>query len=205
MFWRKWLVRTLVLLVAAGLGSAAFLYLHWTSPSVMRRRVIAKLGEQIPGAAISLDSARLRLLGGIAIRELRLTRHDDPDQNEFVHIPSAILYHDKEQLLDGKLAVRKVVLYRPRICLIRGGNGQWNVENLFGPPEPDVPMPTIVVQNGTLVLEDRSVTPPITSEVRDVNLTMVNDPLLEVNCQGTGQSDLAGPLDIQATWKRDTG
>src|SRR5262245_54198718 len=102
MAWRKWLVRGLVFTVAAALAALGLLYQRWTNPAAVRRQVLAKFAEHLPGAAISLETAHLRILGGIAFRDLRMARADDP--NGFLHVPSGIIYHDKEQLLQGRLA-----------------------------------------------------------------------------------------------------
>ena len=36
-----------------------------------------------------------------------MARRDDPDSNLFLSVPTAVLYHDKEQLLDGKMVLRE--------------------------------------------------------------------------------------------------
>src|SRR5205085_3490986 len=102
----------------------------WTNPAAVRQQVMLRLEEMFPGATISLDSARLRILGGISLSELRFTRRDDPEQTELLHIPSAILYHDKEKLLEGSLSIRKVELQRPRLRLVRYADGRWNLHGL---------------------------------------------------------------------------
>src|SRR5271166_3994139 len=115
MTWRKWLVRGLVFSLTAGAVAAGLLYEAWTNPVATRRQVLAKLGEKFVGATISLESARLRLLGGIAVSDLRMARRDDLDKGDFLYVPSAVIYHDKEQLLEGRLAIRKIELLRPRL------------------------------------------------------------------------------------------
>src|SRR5262249_44907377 len=106
MVWRKWVVRLLVFGIA-GLCAAVFmLYQRWTNPSAVREIVIAKLQTMFPGATVALDSARLRLLGGILVNELRISRKDDANKIEIVHIPSAVIYHDKEKLLEGEMQLR---------------------------------------------------------------------------------------------------
>src|SRR6516162_3796020 len=101
MAWRKWLVRTLVFSVVAGLAAGTVVYQRWINPTAVRLRVAERLGEEFTGAVVALESASLRLLGGIAITDLRLARKDDPDRTEFLYVPSGIIYHDKEQILDG--------------------------------------------------------------------------------------------------------
>src|SRR5262245_32032995 len=124
MAWRKWVVRGVFCTLMGALGLAASLYEGLTNPTAIRQQVIDKLRAQIPGAAVTLDSAHLRLLGGIAIDGLRLARTDDPDRVEFIHVPSAIIYHDKEQLLDGKLVIRKLELKNPHLHVIRSKEGR---------------------------------------------------------------------------------
>src|SRR5262245_39666470 len=114
MSWRKWLVRLLVFGVLAGAAFAVVLYQRWTDPAVVRQQVIARLEKLFPNASISLESARLRILGGIVLNELRIVRRDDPNRHDILHVPSAIVYHDKEHLLNGEIAFRKVELHRPR-------------------------------------------------------------------------------------------
>src|SRR5438105_2348345 len=143
--WRKWFVRGVALAILIGVGSGVYLYQHYTNPDEVRRQVLARLGEQFPGALVKLDSARLRILGGISVSELRLARREDPEQSEFLQVPSAILYHDKENLLgDGEFRILKLELQRPRIRLLRAADGSWNMSKVLGPSNPDVPVPTVV-------------------------------------------------------------
>lgn len=203
---RKWLARGLVLLIAGGLAAAGLLYQRWTNPAAVRQQVLEQVAAHFVGVHVSLESARLRLLGGIAVRDLRLCRRDDLDRTDFAYFPSAVIYHDKEQLLDGRLAVRKLELHRPRLRVIRGRDGRWNLAGILGPVEPDKQLPTIVMQQATVVVEDQSAapgTPPI--EVRNVHLTLINDPLPTVAFEGTGTSDVARTVRVRGKWQRATG
>jgi hypothetical protein len=200
---RKWFVRSLVLLVTAGFSVAGILYQRWTNPAAVRAQVIAKLGEHFVGASISLESAELRLLGGISLTGLRLARRDDSTKQDVAYVPSGVIYHDKEQLLDGKLAIRKIELYRPRLHVRRGRDGRWNVQNLLGIPHPEEPIPTIVFQQAAVIFEDQLAAPgmpPI--EVSDVSITLINDPLPTLKFLATGNSELAGNLRVEGAWQR---
>jgi hypothetical protein len=205
MTWRKWLVRGLVFSVAGAGALVAVLYEAWTNPSATRRQVLAKLGEKFVGATINLESARLRLLGGIALGELRMARRDDLDKGDFLYVPSAVLYHDKEQLLGGKLTIRKIELCRPRLRVVRERGGRLNLKGLLGPVRLDEHVPTIVVHQATILVEDRDLSPgaPLL-EVRDVELTLRNDPLPTLTLEGAGQSDVAGPVRFSARLHRET-
>src|SRR3712207_1272071 len=95
----KWLVRGLVFTMLLGMVGAGVLYQRWTDPVVVRGQVITSLGDQFPGAHVTLEAARLRILGGILLTDLRLIRRDDKTRTDFAYIPSGVIYHDKEQLL----------------------------------------------------------------------------------------------------------
>ena len=205
MCWRKWLVRGLVFSVLSGFGAAGFLYQRWTNPRAIRQQVLEQLGRHFPGAVVTLEGAHLRLLGGIAINDLRLCRRDDPAKGDLAYFPTGTIYHDKEQLVSGQLAVRKLELHRPRLRLIRGRDGSWNVAGIIGPVNPRETIPTMVIQSGTILLEDRlaaPAAPPV--QIDDVNLTIVNDPRPTVHFEGTGHSALLGTIHVTGTWQRES-
>jgi hypothetical protein len=205
MSWRKWLIRSLVYTVLVGFV-VLFVGFHvLTNPTATRRKVLDKLGGRFTGANISLESARLNLLDGISLNELRMARRDDLDKMDFLYVPSGIIYLDKEQVLDGKCALRKIVFKRPQLRVLIDRNGQCNLLGLLGPPNPQERLPTIVIQQGTIVLEDRRITAakPIL-EIHDVNLTLLNDPLPQIVIDGSGQTDILGLLQVHAECGRDT-
>jgi hypothetical protein len=199
MTWRKWLVRSLVFAVL-GLGVlAAIVYEAWTNPSAIRRHVLAKLHKEFIGATASLDSARLRLLGGIAVRDLRMARRDELDRGDFLYVPSAIIYHDKEHLLDGTLALRKIELDRPRLRIVRERDGRINLSRLLAPPDLKVRVPTLIIRHGTISVEDRSLGGNgVLVEIKEANLTVVNDPVSTLVIEGGGQTDTLGAVRIHA-------
>jgi hypothetical protein len=200
--WRKWVVRTVVFGILAALTGAGVVYQRWTNPTATRREVIEKLTAEFRGVHVSLESARLRLFGGIALSDLRLSRTSEEDAADFLDVPSAVLYHDKEQLLDGKLVVRKVEMDRPRLRVARGPDGRWNLAGILE-PSPNEPVPTIVIHQGTIIFEDRHASPDAPPlELKDVNLTVVNDPLPTLTFEGSGQSDQAGTVRLKGTSDR---
>src|SRR5439155_20923466 len=86
--------------------------------------------------------------------------------------------------------------------VVRGRDGRLNLSGILGPVELSERLPTVVVRGGTLVIEDRSGPAPVVLEVRDVQLTLVNDPAPVLNLEGTGQTDVAGPVKIRGTVER---
>ncbi|MCI0378421.1 MAG: AsmA-like C-terminal region-containing protein [Gemmataceae bacterium] len=204
MILRKWLVRGVVFAIVGGCAAGVVLYERWTNPAAVREQVLAKLNAHFPGAQITLDSARLRLLGGISVSELRLSRRDDADKAELLHIPSAVLYHDKERILEGELALRKVELHRLRLKARRDQDGVWNLSGLTGALESSLPLPTMVVQQGTILVEDRFHGAARLFELTNVTLTLINDPLPVVQIDGTAHADFAGQVKVHGSWRRDT-
>jgi hypothetical protein len=204
MSWRKWIVRGVVYGIITLCGAAALAYQRWTNPAAVREQVIAKLHELFPGAQVSVDSANLRILGGIQLGGLRLCRRDDPERNEFLHVSSAVFYHDKEKVLDGQLVLRKIELHRPRLRVRRDRHGRWNLQGLTGILDPTRPLPTVVVHQGTVIFEDHQgdASAPL-MEVGDVNITLINDPLPIVNLRGAASSEAAGKLQVQGMIRRD--
>lgn len=203
---QKWLVRSLVFSLLLGMAGAALAYFFWTDPAAIRETVITSLEDQFPGADVSLEAARLRILGGILLTELRLFRRDDLTRTDFFYIPSGVVYHDKEQLLDGVLAFRKVELHRPRLRLIRERDGHWNMSGLTKLGGKETLLPTVVIHEGTILFEDRMVPSPLLPlEISGVKLTLINDPLSTVKIEGSGVSNPLGKIQLQGTWNRSSG
>ncbi len=205
---RKWIVRGIVWGIVGVCAAGALAYQRWTNPGAVREQVIAEIAKAFPGAHVSIDSARLRILGGIQLLGLRLTREDDPAKHEFLHVPSAIFYHDKEKILEGELKLRKIELIRPRFRIRRERDGSWNLQGLARTPDgsPQAPLPAIVIHQGTMILEDRSdPAKPTSLEVNDVGMTIINDPLPRVLIRGAANSELLGKLHLHGAVDRNSG
>ena len=129
MTWKKWVIRGLIcsflLLLIAGGG----LFALWTNPAAMRQLIQEQLGTRFVDVNVQISGARLRLFGGILVKGMRIARSQGIEKQDFLYVPTTILYHDKEQVLEGKLAIRKIDLDRPQIRIIRERNGTFNVSN----------------------------------------------------------------------------
>lgn len=202
--WKSWVVRGLVfglLGLAATIGS---LFWAWTSPGLLREAVVQEIQRGLPAAQVDLESASMRLLGGITLRDLRLSKRNDLARTDFFHVPLAVLYHDKEQLIEGTLAIRKAELKGPRMKLVRGRDGIWNLTSLQGGGGLNLAgFPTIVVERGSLLIEDHgpsraSARAPLGLEIRDLSLLAMNDPPGKLRVEANGTSDLLGP--VRLTW-----
>jgi hypothetical protein len=205
MCWRKCLVRSLVFSTLAALLLGAGVYVLWTNPTAVRQVVEEQLGGRFVRVSVHLGSARLRLLGGILVQELRMARTDGLDSSDFLYVPSAVIYHDKEHMLQGKVLVRKVELTGAMLRLIRDRDGRWNLAGILGPTDLNERLPTLVLRNGTVVFDDRGLSPgaPLL-EMHNVNLTVVNDPLPTLQIVCSGETDVLGPIRISASVSRET-
>ena len=206
--WRKWLVRGLVFSILGLLALGVVAYQAWTNPVAVRAQVLDHIRKHFADGdvSVSLESAHMRLLGGIAVSELRIARTDGLDRKDFFYVPSAVIYHDKERLVKGVFAVRKLEMHRPQLRVVRERDGRCNLTGLFIPTDPKEPLPAVVVEQGTLVLEDRAAAPgtPVL-EIKDVAMTAIEDPPGVVTVAGVGRTDVAGPVSFNAVVQRATG
>jgi hypothetical protein len=208
MAWRKWLVRGLVFAILGATALGAVAYQAWTNPAAVRAQVLDHVRRRFADGvvSVSLESARLRLLGGIAVGELRVARTDGLDRKDFLYVPSAVIYHDKERLGHGAFSIRKIELHRPQLRVVRERDGRCNLSGLCAPGGCKEPLPAVVVEQGTVLLEDRGTAPgaPVL-EIKDVALTAVEDPPGVVTVAGSGRTDVAGPVRFGAVVQRATG
>ena len=135
---------------ASAVGALA--YQRFTNPDAVRDQIIIELERAFPGAEVSVDSAHLRILGGIQLNGLRLCRGDDPDKHEFLQVPSAIFYHDKEKILDGELraAQNRVDPPTPAGAPWSGRQMESRRPGEAAQPVPDKMLPAIVIHQGTV-------------------------------------------------------
>lgn len=171
---RTWIIRGLILAVLAGVGYGIWWAQSYVSPEAIRASLLATLNEQFPDTEVTVGSAYIRVFGGISVRDLTLTRRGE-DQ-PFFSAPSGTIYHDKEQISRGRLAIRKVELESPTLTVERRADGTWSLEGLGSPGPQAVALPTFVIQKATLHLIDRSPMKLPAVTLTDANVTIVNDP-----------------------------
>jgi hypothetical protein len=206
MAWRKWLGRGLVVGLVGGLAAAYALVRTWTGPEAVRAAVLLQLHDQFPGAEASLDSASLRLLGGISLTGLRLCRRDDPTHTPFLEAPAAVLWHDKEQLArEHRIVLRKIELHQPKLRLDRGPDGRWNVEDLARPGRPEQPLPILVVHQGSVRITDRLGAGHPAVELHDLRLDLLCDPPFVAQVRAQAACDVIGHAAAAVTWNRFDG
>jgi hypothetical protein len=203
---RSWVIRGLILAGVALLAAFGWVANSWISPERVRAQVIATLDEQLEGVEIHVGSAHMRILGGIAVSDLRLTRRAaDGTETPLLAVPSAVLYHDKEQLNRGRLVIKKVELEHPELHLERGPDGKWNVAEVSKQGPADKPVPTFVVKGGTIHIVDRGPDPLPSITLRDANVTLLNDPLPVLAIQARALAGNYGGVNLLARVNRLTG
>lgn len=202
---RKCLIHGAIYLLLAALVAGAAAYALTTNPAAVRGMVQEQLSQRFCHVSVSVERARLRLLGGILVRELRLARNDGLDRRDFLYAPTAIIYHDKEHVLDGQILVKKVELPGPQIRIVRERDGKLNVADVLTPPDLSASLPTLVVRGGVVTFEDRACGPGPLLEIRDVSLTVINDPLPTLQVEGSGRIDVLGPVRFRGTVNRASG
>lgn len=203
MAWRKWVYRSALGTAAGAALLTGWLVYAWTNADSVRQQVAEQLQAQFPGAEVELGSATLRVLGGISVRDLRLYRRDDPARVAFLTVPSAVIYHDKQKLLRGRIVVRKVELQRPRLRIRREPDGSWNLSDVMAPsagPEAADTIPTFVFDHGVVQFEDRSAGERPMLEVREFHWVLLNDPPSVLSFEGRGATAF-GPLGLHGVYE----
>ncbi|MBA4066023.1 MAG: hypothetical protein C0501_20350 [Isosphaera sp.] len=200
---RSWAIRGLILTGVAGVAGLGWVAHSWVSPERVKAQVLAHLAAQFPGAEVSVADARVRLFGGIAVSDIRVTRAGDADP--FLVVPAAVLHHDKQQLTRGKLVIRKVELENPEVRLDRGPDGRWNVEGAVRVGEPNEPVPTFVVKGATVRVTDRGPDPLPPLTLTGAEATVLNDPSTVLTVRAKATAAGYGPVAAVGKLVRTTG
>jgi hypothetical protein len=206
---RSWAIRGLILSGVAAIVALAWLANSWVSPERVRAQVMDNLhalfNDDDPSHTVEIQvgSARMRILGGIAVSDLKLTRKgaDSP----FLSVPSAILYHDKEQLNRGQLVIKRIVLESPELSLERSADGKWNIAGMFKEGPADKPVPTFVINDGTVHIVDRGPEPLPTIVLSGLQLTLLNESIPVLAIQARAAAKGLGPVIARARLNRITG
>jgi|GEM_PF-1087830 len=161
-FIRCWVIRGVILAVLVALGYAGWFAATWISPEKVRAALVEKLQSRVDESIeVHVGEAHLKIFGGIAVSDLRLTRRETDEP--ILSIPHAVIYHDKERLQHGELGVRKLEFLQPTIHLRRLADKSWNLQNVFKPDSQSGATPTIIITDATIFYTDESnpAMPPI--------------------------------------------
>jgi hypothetical protein len=194
-FVKSWSLRTLIVAVLAAAGYGAWFAYSWVSPEKVRAAVEAQLRERIADSVeVRVGSAHLRLFGGISISELTLTQRGEPEP--FLHIPSATITHDKEQLNQGELVIRKIELENPTFRIDRRADGTWNLTGLLKDAGTgDKPLPAHILKNATVIVTDHRPNGSPAIALRNIHGSLLNESLPILKWDGSWEVMSADALD----------
>ncbi|MDX1530895.1 MAG: hypothetical protein R3362_05155, partial [Rhodothermales bacterium] len=158
------LVQAAALLVAA----AAFLLVVLTRTQVGRdevaRQVEQAFGERFRGD-VEIGRLEGNLLWDLYATDVRLR---DPAGRAVLAADSVVLEPAWRSLIEQRLTIRRVTLFRPRLTLARSASGRWNVVEAFERLVPDstaggdplaFDLASVRIVDGTLVTENAGAVP----------------------------------------------
>lgn len=169
---------TLVLVVAGALVVGCYLYFRMDHE--ISRHFENILASHYRQLGIRVGGARFEQGRGIAIYDVSLLEPRSGNS------PQPLLSIDElfaacdarlENLLANDLPVKRIVIRRARLHAIRGLDGRWNVATLLPLPKFSDQTPQLVLEDGTLVLQDtcqRQARPLVIHGV-DMTLTPVGE------------------------------
>ena len=192
---RCWLIRGAVVALLLSGAAAGVVVREYVGPDRVRELLIHALEDQLPDTAVEVESAGLRLFGGVTATNVTLTRRGEAEP--YFAAPSVTLAHDKEELQSGRMVLRKIEIDGPTVRVARLPDGSWSVAGLVKPGPGGRPVPTLVVKNATVIVTDRrpDPLPPVT--LAAARFELVNDPLpvIRVDAAFTVMPGSPGPAD----------
>ncbi len=150
----------MILVVLGALAAAAALLAPRLAPWIVRHRVVPALERRFD-RQISIGSVQ----GGMhrmVLRNVRVAGPNDCPDQPLLQADRVEVGYDFWPLLSGKLALRKVVVHRPRICVQRLADGSDNLSDLLArlrrqrqPRRMSVKLSAISLRHGSLRVRDR--------------------------------------------------
>ncbi|MCH8922348.1 MAG: hypothetical protein IIA67_04260 [Planctomycetes bacterium] len=168
-----------MLCIVAAAAIAVWVYLHLNDE--IRARIEARLAEHYSQFEVSVRSARLVEGEGYEIRGLSIRDpSQEGDQIELLYLDEVFIQCDGdiEEIISGKLNIRRIIVRRPSLRATRRADGLWNVAGLlplpkFGDDQPLGPdSPEVRIEDGTIYLAELARTGANSLELREVNLTL---------------------------------
>ncbi len=160
-----------------------------------RDRILAQARSAL-GREVSADRISVNLWGGLGVRVTAVRVGEDPrfGSGNFLRADTVIVRTNLLPLLEGRIEIGRIDLRQPQVQLIRNQAGQWNYGSLghigsgsdsgsgSAPPAaarsdaPTQQLPLVIaranIDDGTLVVIDRSRQPERTVQVTQVNLAV---------------------------------
>ncbi|HKB03043.1 MAG TPA: hypothetical protein VKD90_12535 [Gemmataceae bacterium] len=198
------LVRVVCVLAALGYGGY-YAYDHVFQPGEIKRRVHDGLAAKFDGVDVEIGSARMRpFLGGVNVSDLKLIRRDDPTRTPFLHVPHAVIWHDKTEF-PHRIVPAKIELEGAHLRLVRGTGGRWNVEGITRPPPDGERTPVLVLKKARIEVIDQKLGTAAFVDLEEIDVTVVNDPVNVYTFEAKGKCTPVGPFHVQGRFERGLG
>jgi hypothetical protein len=198
------LVRVCCLLAALGFGGW-YAYDEVFQPEEIRRRVQEELTARFEGVDVEIGSARMRpFLGGINVSDLKLIRRDDPTRTPFLHVPHAIIWHDRADF-SHRLSPAKIELEDAHFQIIRDSSGIWNIQGIAKPAADGEQTPILMLKKARVEVIDRKNGSSALFELHEMDLTVINDPITVYTFEAKGKANSIGPFHVRGRFERDVG
>jgi hypothetical protein len=198
------LVRVCCLLAALGFGGW-YAYDELFKPGEINRRVQEELTARFEGVDVEVGSARLRpFLGGVNVSDIKLIRRDDPTRTPFLHVPSAIIWHDKADF-SRRLTPGKIELEDAHLRLVRDAKGKWNVEGIAKPTPEGEQAPVLLLKKMHVEVIDQKIGSSAVIDIQEMDLTVINDPATVYNFEAKGKANPIGPFFARGRFEAGVG
>ncbi len=166
-----WLALVLVVLVVAGLTTAALLHL----PSLVRRVALWQL-QSATGRPVTIESLELSLADGrLSVRSLRIADRDGGLLAELGRLDGR--FHPWS-LLRGRVWIHDHALADGHVRIVRTGPSRFNISDLLERPAssgaPDLTIDHLALTGGRVTLEDRMLQPARTWRADDLRVEARN-------------------------------
>ena len=198
------LARLVVLLTALGYGGW-YAYDELFQPGEIRRRVIEELTQRFDGVDVEVGSARMRpFLGGVNVTDLKLIRRDDPTRTPFLHVPQAVIWHDKAQF-PHRIAAGKIELDDAQVRLVRDKSGKWNIQGIAKPAAEGERAPVMVLKKARVEVIDQKTGSSAVLDLQEMDVTVINDPVSVYTFEAKGKSIPIGPFIARGRFEKGVG
>jgi hypothetical protein len=169
----------------------------------VRLRVETRLRSELPGFTVHVRGASLVEGEGIVIRGLSIADPTLPPTQrhllavEEVHLACSTALTD---LASGGPAITAVKVRRPTVHAVREADGSWRLARLLAGRRPtgQAAVP-IVVEDGTLHVEDSRIRKPFTMRQVAVELVPGREPDAPIALRGSGAGELFERVEFSGT------
>ena len=199
---RARLVRVGILLALLGYGGW-YAYDELFQPGEAKRRVEEELTARFEGVDVEVGSARLRLLGGVNVSDLKLIRRDDPTRTPFLHVPMPQSGTIKVRL--PRLTPAKVELEDAKLRLVRDATGKWNVDGIAKQSTGSEQMPVLVLKKAHVEVIDQKTGSSALLDLQEMDVTVINDPATVFTFEARGKAAPIGPFNARGRFEQAVG